>query len=634
MSKINGWFTSLASGLLLVNLLFPFISQASYEEYQKAPGIRQAGLYVKVHKDGTATVTAKDTVTIQHEKGVTKYGVSVDYYEPGRERFQIVKMETRNGNVVTAILPENIEDKPLASDTTGFDEMRQVTGVFPAVRMGSTLYRESRLEIFRPAIPGVFGTNLRYSSDTALEKDETTIESELPLYWKVHDPWGLLLVQHEIRGSLNVLHIQLRKPVYFKIVDEVNTVQMAEDKPRVVVSTLQDWGELGRRVSELWEAKLNVELPELLERMASDLRKLPTEQAKLDALVALISDRLRYHGDWRPVDGADVPNRLSDISERGYGDCKDHTAVVVAVLRKIGMEAYPAFVDRENHPPTVSYELPVLDNFNHAIAYVRMADGRVLWLDATNTYRPSTVIPRDIAGRPALVLAGERSRLFEIPSEDPKHHGIDERIDLKPMQNGWTAGSLVRKYRGNHAFDANRSIVVNKKSLAAEVRAELKSMGSELRDFKMLTPEPSTLSAPFGLEAHFTWEAKDVLYKSGAYDFYVIPVPSLVRVLGRVDSSRRRSSFEGKAVGTFTTEYRLDGWKILGVPPADCSVDTPWFMIRREIHAVERALSIRDTVLTKRRVIPVSGIRSEEFAQAVKGLRSCFLQVGVVLERM
>lgn len=633
MFKILGWSKAVASSLLLAYLLSPSFSEGAYDEYKKAPGIRQSSLHIIVHKDGTVKATAKDDVFIQHEKGVEKFGVSVDHYEPGRERFTILRMGTRNGKTDTVTLPENIEDKPLASDTTGFDEVRQVTAVFPAVSVGSTLYRESRHEIYRPALPGVFGVHLRYVSDAAIEKDETTIESELPLYWKVHDPWGVLHVQHETRGTLRVLQIKLRRPVYFRIIDEVNSVQMTSDKPFVVISSLKNWSELGRRVSELWEAKLHVDLPEPFARMAAELSGLPTDEARIDTLVTLVSKRFRYHGDWRPVDGADVPNTLSEISHRGYGDCKDHTAVVVAVLRKIGMEAYPAFVERADRAPTLSYDLPLLDSFNHAVAYVRMTDGRIRWIDATNPYRPSTVIPRDIAGRPALVLAGRQSRLVEIPPEEPDQHGIDERIQLKPMQDGWTAGSLRRTLRGNPAFDTNRNIVLNKKNYEAEVKTEQMSKGSELRDFRMQTPLPTTLSRPFELEASFSWEAKDVFYKSGAYDFFVIPVPSLVSSLCRVDPPARRSSFDGRAAGTRTTEYLLEGWKSPGKPPAQCHLDTPWFTVQRDIHASDRTISIRDTIVAKKRVIPVSGIQSEEFANAVKGLRSCFLQVGVVLER-
>ena len=344
MSKINAWLRMLAGGVTLLAIgLFPLSLQASYEEWKNAPGINQENLHIKVNKDGTATVNAKNATTIQTEKGVEKYGVSVSFYEPSRERLKILKMETRNGEAILSTLPENIEDKPMASDTIGFDEIRQVTGVFPAVRPGSILYKEIQVEIFRPALPGVFGMNLRFESDVALEKDETIIESELPLYWKIHDPWGLLVIQHEKKGPIEILHVKLRKPSYFEIVNEAHTIQMAEDTPHVVISSLQDWSELGRRVSELWEAKLNVTLPESLERMAVDLRAQTTEEAKLDALIALVSDRLRYHGDWRPVDGSDVPNKLSDISERGYGDCKDFTAVVVAVLEKSRLRGVSRF---------------------------------------------------------------------------------------------------------------------------------------------------------------------------------------------------------------------------------------------------------------------------------------------------
>ena len=97
----------------------------------------------------------------------------------------------------------------------------------------------------------------------------------------------------------------------------------------------------------------------------------------------------------------------------------------------------------------------------------------------------------------------------------------------------------------------------------------------------------------------------------------------------------RNSSFEGGLVGTRINEYHLQGWRIVGTPPAGCKVDTSWFALEREIAGTNKnTLTIRDITVTKKRVIPVSGIRSEEFIQAIKDLKSCFLQVGVVLQRI
>ena len=79
---------------------------------------------------------------------------------------------------------------------------------------------------------------------------------------------------------------------------------------------------------------------------------LASEDAKIDTMLNLLSERLRYHGDWRPVEGTDVPRPLADIGAQGFGDCKDFSAAAVAILRHAGMTAYPVFVERGRHAPT------------------------------------------------------------------------------------------------------------------------------------------------------------------------------------------------------------------------------------------------------------------------------------------
>ena len=141
--------------------------------------------------------------------------------------------------------------------------------------------------------------------------------------------------------------------------------------PIITISSLQGWGELGNRLSSLWEPRLQAPLPERLKEIAFQIKDKKSEAQILDALIILLSDRFRYFGDWRPVDGSDVPRSLGDIVTNGFGDCKDLTAVSVAILRHVGLEAYPAFIGRGETPPSLPYDIPVLDAFDHTIVYVR-----------------------------------------------------------------------------------------------------------------------------------------------------------------------------------------------------------------------------------------------------------------------
>ena len=607
-------------------------SFAAFDSIKNAPAVVTEYTQVKVHKDGSQVANITREILIQSQEGVSDFGVFSKSYEPARERLRILKMETHNGDYIQPVLPSAIEDKPVASDSTGFDDKYRLRAVFPSVREGSTLHADIQYEMFRPLLPGVFSRIVEFGADVPYEHHEILLDSELPLFWKAHDRWGVLDIRYTNKDGIHTLHVKTVRPSYFKIINEIGKCQSDEDKPYVLISTLHNWGDLGSRLSALWEVRLQKELPKSLEQIAAKVNAQESDETKLDELVSLLSKHFRYHGDWRPVEGSDVPHQLADIAERGYGDCKDFSAVSVAILRRAGLEAYPAFVTRTAAPPTLSIDIPVLDAFDHAIVYVRGRDGRDLWLDATNAFRPSSPIPSDISDRPALILAGESSKLLHIPAQDPSLHRSEKRLCLSAANERWISCVVTTKYSGNSAFDINRSIVFEKKDLAEEVESKLITTGFKIRDFVMLSKPPDTLSNPFNFESNYSFYVKDIFYRSGTEIFFVLPGPSFVDTLVGVDPLNRGSSLQGPQVGTYHSEIDLKSWHVLDSPPNGCNINTEWFTLERVVADRNGALVVCDKTIIKKPVIPVERLRSIEFARVLEEVNNCFMMVGVSLQ--
>jgi hypothetical protein len=608
------------------------VGNAAFDKIENADAIMRQSTQIKIKRDGTALFHIKEEVTIRARSGIEKAGVFAHEYNPLSERFRIIKLETRNGDTAIAVADSFIEDKSIASNLSGFDDVHQVTAAYPDVKVGSILTAEYQQEIYHPAVKGVFGFIDQLGGTIPLVEYEINVQSELPIFFKVYDRWGIFNVEEAKKGSMDELRATIRKPIYFKIVNESHSYQTSAELPIITISSLQDWRELGNRLSYLWEPRLQAPLPERLKEIASQLKDKKSEVQILDALIILLSDRFRYFGDWRPVEGSDVPRPLGDIVANGLGDCKDLTAVSVAILRHIGLDAYPAFIARGETPPPFPYDIPVDDAFDHAIVYVRGKDGQDNWLDPTNEYRPSSIIPADIADRPALIIAGSKSQLLKTPAVVPESQGVEQITVMSAMEKGWVKREMVNKYRGSPAFDINSRIVFSKLNYAAEIEAEIKKAGGSIRDFRMLSKQPRNMATPFEFVSSYSWWSEDIFYHSGAGYFYVLPTPSFVSHLLGIDIPTRESSFEVKDVGTDVFEYHLDSWKTIGSPPSNCNINTPWFSVTRSISSDNGKFALRDTVVTKKSLIPLSGIRTAEFAQAIESLKKCFLKVGVLLQ--
>jgi tetratricopeptide (TPR) repeat protein len=107
----------------------------------------------------------------------------------------------------------------------------------------------------------------------------------------------------------------------------------------------------------------------------------PNPKLRAQAALRLVQDQVRYAfigmnlGGFTPAD-ADV------TWSRRFGDCKGKTALLLALLHELGVEAQPALVDTDGGDG-MDARLPVL-GFDHVLVRA-MIGGKVYWLDGTRT---------------------------------------------------------------------------------------------------------------------------------------------------------------------------------------------------------------------------------------------------------
>jgi len=78
------------------------------------------------------------------------------------------------------------------------------------------------------------------------------------------------------------------------------------------------------------------------------------------------------------------PNDPAAVFQQRYGDCKDKTALLVAILRAGHVNAHPALVN-SSHGQALDQFAPTVDAFDHAIVRAVSPSGDALWIDPTVT---------------------------------------------------------------------------------------------------------------------------------------------------------------------------------------------------------------------------------------------------------
>ncbi len=160
---------------------------------------------------------------------------------------------------------------------------------------------------------------------------------------------------------------------------------------------------------------------------------------RLLAALRYVQGQVRYLGiEVGP--GSHAPNPPELVLERRYGDCKDKTLLTVALLRGLGIEAWPALVHTGTRHEVASRQ-PSPGAFNHVVVKARL-DGRDFWLDPTRPAQhgdAEQLVQADF-GR-ALLVAGDARGLVPMAGEAARawqreiHAVIDSRDGLdKPAR--------------------------------------------------------------------------------------------------------------------------------------------------------------------------------------------------------
>ncbi len=154
------------------------------------------------------------------------------------------------------------------------------------------------------------------------------------------------------------------------------------------------------------------------EEIAAGLR---SEQDRIRAISDYVADTLTYQGIEFGPRGR-IPERCSTILRNRYGDCKDHSLLLVKLLQSVGIEAHLALVSTE---APIREELASLDQFNHMIAYVPGAGGSPFFDTTGDRFPFGELAPQYLLHERALILDPANVR-FEtvLPTE-----GTVSRID-------------------------------------------------------------------------------------------------------------------------------------------------------------------------------------------------------------
>jgi hypothetical protein len=273
--------------------------------------------------------------------------------------------------------------------------------------------------------------------------------------------------------------------------------------------------------------------------------------------------------------GGLIPRPAARVLQCNYGDCKDKSTLLRALLAEIGVKAHPLVVLAESRS-RVERDWPSANQFNHCIVAIQVDDrltssatldhptlGRLLVFDPTDPFTPVGRLGRARLSDDALLLAGEQGGLIELPPARAQGDRIVRTIHASIDTVGNVRGRISVEFLEAAASAARGAYSLTKRDdYLKRVERQLGQTLPALRDVKVQT-EDRFLDARFTQNVDFL----SLGYGKLMRDELLVFKPAL---LGRRDTGR----FTKKTrLAPIVLRAQAEEEKAEFTLPEDCTVD-------------------------------------------------------------
>jgi hypothetical protein len=168
--------------------------------------------------------------------------------------------------------------------------------------------------------------------------------------------------------------------------------------------------------------------PEITQMTDSIVMGITDTTEKVRAIYKWVQNNIKYIAI-EDGDNSHVPREATLVLMRRYGDCKDKSSLLTAMIRGIGENASLASVGTREFPYKYS-EFPSVANSNHMVAVWWNKDKPMI-LDGTSRHNKLEDVPAFIQGKECVIGTGNgKYKLFKIPVAEASRNTQTDTIRL------------------------------------------------------------------------------------------------------------------------------------------------------------------------------------------------------------
>lgn len=215
-------------------------------------------------------------------------------------------------------------------------------------------------------------------------------------------------------------------------------------KHYIQVSEYQSWSEVADWGKALFAYSQYPQVKAQADKISSSTS---TIQSQAELAVDFVQSQIRYLG-MEMGQNSHLPNQPDKVIDQRYGDCKDKTLLLIALLKELNVNAEPVLVSTYYNNDTNKL-LPNPLVFNHVIAAVRL-DNQIYYIDGTRQFQKGRLAARESSwfGK-GLVLKTGTVGLSDLPFKVGKLDSIvDEVFEIAKFSGSPRLKSDITYYDG------------------------------------------------------------------------------------------------------------------------------------------------------------------------------------------
>lgn len=400
---------------------------------------------VIVNADGTDSRTYRVIAQALTQDAVEGLAENTFGYDGSKQRFRLnwARVIGPDGRVVSD-KPEHDQESlaPVSESSPVYTDqkIRRITmgGVVP----GAMVDYSYTIENIKPVLPGDFLGSWSVHSSRPVLRSRYVVELPVALNARVRER-NLTFRRREQRVGGAVVYnwstanVKPVEPELFMA--DSNDVYM-----NIRLAGNMTWNRIAGWYHGLEDGRYAL-TPEIEAKVAEVVKEAHTREDSIRAVHRWIAQDFRYVSLSLGLGGYQ-PRLPASTFQTQYGDCKDKATLFIAVMRKMGVAAYPVLLSSTGG---VDRTMASIDQFDHMIAAVEKPGGGYTYVDLTSDLTPYGSVVPGYQGEFGLVVHPDgRGEEITFPLDPPSANRTDMVIAGELSTDGVFKGSVTQRSGG------------------------------------------------------------------------------------------------------------------------------------------------------------------------------------------